>query len=84
MGPCAYVKVTTPGVWVEVIGVVEHQRHGGLSGDSREAVYFSDHARGSPGSVVWVLRTAGDPLAVVGAARAAIAEVDSRSLVEEV
>jgi putative ABC transport system permease protein len=84
LGKRLYVKVTTPGIWVEVIGVVEHQRHGGLTGDSREAVYFSDHARGSPGSIVWVLRTAGDPLAVVGAARAAIAEVEPRTLVEEV
>ena len=84
IGKRLYVKITIPGTWVEVIGVVEHQRNAGLTGESREAIYFSDHARGSAGSVMWVLRTAGDPLGVVSAARAAIAEVDPRILIEEV
>jgi putative ABC transport system permease protein len=84
IGKRLYVKVPTPGVWVDVIGVVEHQRHGGLTGESQEAIYFSDHSRGSSNSVFWILRTDGDPLALIDGARAAISEVDPRITVEDV
>jgi putative ABC transport system permease protein len=84
VGKRLYTKAVPPAIWVEVIGVVEHQRHGGLTGDSREATYFADHAMGSAGSAFWVLRTEGDPLRFADAARAAIAEIDSRILIEEV
>jgi putative ABC transport system permease protein len=84
VGKRLYSKAVPPAIWVEVIGVVEHQRHSGLTGDSREAIYFADNAMGSAGSAFWVLRTEGDPLRYVDAARAAIAEIDSRILIEEV
>jgi putative ABC transport system permease protein len=84
IGQRLYTKAVTPPIWVEVIGVVGHQRHAGLTGDSQDVIYFSDHSRGSAGSVVWVLRTAGDPAALVQAARAAVAEVDDRILIEDV
>jgi putative ABC transport system permease protein len=84
IGQRLYVKTAVPGIWVEVIGVVGHQRHAGLTGASQDVIYFSDHARGSSPSVVWVLRTEGDPLSLVAGARAAVAQVDERILIENV
>lgn len=64
-------------IWVEVVGVAEHQRHTTLAAENREGVYFPDRFVGSAGLKTWVLRTTGDPLRAVPAARAEIAALDA-------
>ena len=61
--------------WVEVIGVVEHQRTEDLAVDGLETVYFTDRYVGSfVGS--WAVRATGDPLALASAVRAEVAAMD--------
>jgi putative ABC transport system permease protein len=70
--------------WLEVIGVVAHQRHEGLAARGREAIFLPDgfFNHGLAGN--WVVRLrcgAGercDPSRVGASARAAVAELDSR------
>ena len=70
------VRVITPEPeWVEVIGVVEHQRAESLAEPGMETVYFTDRYAGSFANS-WVVRTQGDPGTAVGEVRAALATVD--------
>jgi predicted permease len=62
--------------WMDIIGVVQHQRHDGLATDGREAVYMTDGEFGFGSGSSFALRTSGDPAALASAARAAIAAVD--------
>ena len=64
-----------------VIGVVGHQRHVSLSGDEKEMMYFPAGALGGFGT--WVVRTSGDPSALGGAVRAAIASVDPQLIITD-
>ena len=84
VGKRIYVKVRMPGIWFEVAGVVGHQRQAGLSGPSQETIYFPPF--GGIGGLPdrWLLRTAGDPTTLVAGARAAVARVDERILLENV
>lgn len=70
------IRVTTPEPeWVEVIGVVEHQRAEELATEGMETVYFTDRYVGGFGGS-WAVRTTGDPAALVGAIRDEVAAVD--------
>jgi putative ABC transport system permease protein len=70
--------------WWEVIGVVAHQRHASLAEDGPEALFATD-GYGGPGAVArWAVRTTGDPASYAPAVRAAIMEVDRRSMISEV
>jgi putative ABC transport system permease protein len=62
--------------WMDIIGVVQHQRHEGLATDGREAVFMPDGAFGFGAATRWVLRTNGDPAQLAAPARAAIAAID--------
>jgi putative ABC transport system permease protein len=62
--------------WMDIIGVVAHERHQGLASDGREAVFMADGEFGYGAASRWVLRTNGDPLQLAGPARAAAAAVD--------
>jgi putative ABC transport system permease protein len=68
--------------WVEIIGVVGHQRVTSLADPGREQVYFADGFLGF-GANRWALRTSGDPSQISGAVRAAVAGVDPQFLVTE-
>ncbi|MFN2565501.1 MAG: ABC transporter permease [Gemmatimonadaceae bacterium] len=70
--------------WVEIIGVVDRQRHESLADDGREAIYFTDGFFGHGVASRWAIRASGDPLRLVGAIRAAVAEVDPRLPIAEV
>jgi len=63
-----------------VIGVVGHQRHVSLSGAEKEMMYF-------PGAIggfgTWIVRTSGDPAALGGAVRAAIAALNPQWLITD-
>ncbi|HEX6307958.1 MAG TPA: ABC transporter permease [Longimicrobiales bacterium] len=68
----------------EVIGVVAHQRHVGLSGDPKEAVFLTDGLFDHGAASRWALRTDGDPLRIAPAVRAAVRDVDPLVAVAEV
>jgi putative ABC transport system permease protein len=67
--------------WFTVVGVVGDLRHNGLIAPVNEKFYrphaqFAQSTGNAPRSMTLVLRTAGDPLSVAGAARGAIASLD--------
>ena len=61
--------------WVEVVGVVEHQRSESLAVEGMETVYIPDRFMGSLASS-WVVRSSLDPLSLVPAVRAELSRVD--------
>ena len=71
------------GVWLTVVGVVADVHHRGLDLLPRPEMYrphtqfrYGDATRPAVPTMTWVVRTAGDPLAATGYARAAIHAVD--------
>jgi len=62
--------------WVEVIGVVEHQRSTTLAEDGRETVYFTSRYLGVAGNLNWIIRTDLDPQGLAQQARAEVALMD--------
>jgi len=63
-----------------VIGVVRHHRHLTLYGDEKELLFFPT---GPIGGGRWLVRTAGDPLALGQAVRAAVTSINPQYLVTE-
>jgi putative ABC transport system permease protein len=61
--------------WYTVVGVVEDVRHEGPSGGRRAETYVSNTQWPWP-FMSFVVRTSGDPLALVGAVRRSVQEVD--------
>jgi putative ABC transport system permease protein len=70
--------------WFEVIGVVDRERHETLAADGREAMYLTDGLFGHGAVSRWVVRTNGNPNALVPTVRSAIKEVDRQMPVSEV
>jgi len=71
------IRATTPDPqWVEVIGVVEHQRDQDLSEVGMETVYFTDHYIGAFGGT-WAIKAGTDPMALVGAIRSVVGDLDA-------
>jgi len=84
VGKRILIRIRTPEAeWVEVIGVVAHQRAVSLSEPGREQVYFTDAFVGSGGVDWWAIRTGNDPTNYGNAVRAAVKEIDSHLLVSE-
>jgi predicted permease len=78
------IRVRTPEPeWVEVIGVVAHQRESSLAEVGREQVYFTDAFLGSGVVNGWAIRTGNDPNAYGSAVRNALKEISPRLLVTE-
>ncbi len=69
--------------WVEIIGVVGHQRVTSLSEAGREQVYFVERFLGAGTANRWAVRTSGDPSQIANAVRAAVAEIDRQWLINE-
>ncbi len=69
--------------WVEIVGVVAHQRQSSLVELGREQIYFTDGFLGFGRVGRWAIRTSGDPARLEGAVRSAIGSVDSLTLVNE-
>lgn len=70
------IRATTPDPqWVEVIGVVEHQRDVDLAVEGLETVYFTDRYIGGFGGS-WAVRAQGDPVTLVSSIRAEVAAMD--------
>jgi putative ABC transport system permease protein len=62
--------------WVDVIGVVRHEWHDGLTAPGREAFFMTDGQFGFGVAARWAVRTSGDPARLAPQARAAVAELD--------
>ena len=78
VGKRILIRIRTPEPeWVEIIGVVAHQRVTSLADPGREQVYFADGFLF--GANRWAVRTGGDPAQLAGAVRAAVAEVNRSS-----
>ena len=79
------VRVRSPEPeWLEVLGVVAHQRHESLAADGREAMYVTDGFMGHGAAGRWAVRTSGHPARLTPQVRAAVAELDPRLPVAEV
>ncbi len=84
IGKRILIRIQTPEPeWVEIIGVVAHQRAVSLVEPGHEQIYFSDGFRNHGAVFRWVLRTSGDPAAVAPAVRAAIKRLDPNLLITE-
>jgi predicted permease len=85
VGKRILIRVQTPEPeWVEIIGVVAHQRATSIADPGHEQVYFTDGFRNHGAVGRWILRTSGDPNSVVPAIRASIHKLDPGLLVNEV
>jgi putative ABC transport system permease protein len=69
--------------WVEIVGVVGHQRNVSLAEDGREQIYFTDGFIGHGAANRFAIRTSGDPASYSSAVRAEIARVDKNLIVNE-
>jgi len=85
VGKRILIRLRTPEPeWVEVIGVVAHQRQTSLADPGREQVYFTDAFVDFGAANQWALRTGSDPSQYAGAVRAEIAKIDPHLLIAEI
>jgi putative ABC transport system permease protein len=83
VGKRILIRIRTPEPeWVEIIGVVAHQRVTSLAEPGREQVYFAEGFTGGFANR-WAVRTAGEPSQIAGAVRAAVSQVDPQFLITE-
>jgi putative ABC transport system permease protein len=77
VGERILIRAITPEPeWMEVVGVVEHQRSETLAADGPETVYFPDHYMGTFGQLTWTVKAGVDPLTIVDEVRAELAAQD--------
>lgn len=77
VGERILVRVNSPEPeWVEIIGVVEHQRRASLAEDGRETVFFTHRFGGGFAALSWIVRTNGDPTRAANSVRSTIAGID--------
>lgn len=85
VGKRILIRLRTPEPeFVEIIGVVAHQRVTALATPGREQVFVTDGFLGYGNANKWALRVNGDPGALTSAVRAAVASVDPRMLVVQI
>jgi predicted permease len=85
VGKRLFLRITTPEPeWYDVIGVVGHQRHASLAVPGPEAIFILNGHGGHGAAARWAVRTTGDPVELVTAVRAAVAQIDPRAPVAEV
>jgi putative ABC transport system permease protein len=84
IGKRILIRIKTPEPeWVEVIGVVAHQRDESLVDRGREQVYFTDAFLESGAVQQWAIRTDGDPAKYGSDIRAAMKGLDPHLLITE-
>ena len=85
VGKRILTRVRTPEAeFVEIVGVVAHQREESLAEPGREQIYFTDGFLGNGGVRSWALRTGSDPAAYENQVRQALHELNPQFLVTEV
>jgi predicted permease len=84
VGKRILVRMITPEPeWMEIIGVVGHQRDTSLADPGREQVYATDAYPGYGAAGIWAVRTAADPAGLSAQVRAEVAKIDPQLLVTE-
>jgi predicted permease len=84
VGKRILIRIRTPEPeWVEIVGVVAHQRDESLAERGREQVYFADAFLGSGAVQQWAVRTDGDPAKYANAIREAMKGLNSKLLITE-
>jgi putative ABC transport system permease protein len=84
VGKRILIRIQTPEpVWVEIIGVVAHERGVSLSEPGREQVYLPDAYIGSGAVNFWALRTSTDPSKYGNDVRAALKALDPHLLITD-
>ncbi len=84
VGQRMLARVTTPEPdTFEIIGVSKHQRHTTMMSDGEEGMFFTDGYSQFGAAFRWAVRTSGDPNAITGALRSALAQHDPRLLLTE-
>jgi predicted lysophospholipase L1 biosynthesis ABC-type transport system permease subunit len=82
VGKRILIRIRTPEPeWVEIIGIVEHQRDVSLAEPGREQVYFMDGFAGHGRVINWAIRTAGDPSRYAEQVRKTISAINSHLLI---
>jgi predicted permease len=84
VGKRILVRVRTPEAeWVEIVGVVAHQRTTSLAEPGRQQVYFTDAFVGSGNVRSWALRTGSNAASYGNEARLAVKGIDPHLLVTQ-
>src|SRR5215475_7375045 len=84
LGKRILIRVRTPEAeWVEVIGVVGHQRNTSLADPGREQLYFTDGFMRHGLAIHWAVRTKGDPTQYASVIRAEVAKFRPNLLITE-
>ena len=84
VGKRILIRLRTPEPeWVEVIGVVAHQRDESLADPGREQVYFTNGFLSHLAVAKWAIRTEGDPARYAAAVRAELARINPQLLVTD-
>ncbi|MCU1259611.1 MAG: hypothetical protein JWO80_2496 [Bryobacterales bacterium] len=85
VGKRILTRINTPEPeWVQVIGVVGHQRETSLAEVGREQLYFTDGFIGYGIAGRWAVRTPGDPAQYAPLVRSAIAALGNKLMMSEV
>lgn len=85
VGKRILIRIRTPQAeWVEVAGVVAHQRTTSLADAGREQVYFTDAFLRFGVVRSWAIRTGSDAASYGSQVRAAVKEIDPQLLVTEI
>ncbi len=84
VGKRILIRIQTPEpVWVEIIGVVAHERGVSLSEPGREQVYFTDAYLDFGNTDHWALRTGTDPSKYANDVRATLKAFDPHLLITD-
>lgn len=84
VGQRILIRIRTPEPeWVEVVGVVAHQRASSLAEVGREQIYFADGFLGHGAASRWAIRTTGAPAHYQAAVRTAISKVGGQLVAAE-
>ncbi len=84
IGQRMLARVTTPEPdTFEIIRISKHQRHTTMMSDGEEGMFFTDGYAQFGAAFRWAVRTSGDPNAITGALRSALAQHDARLLLTE-
>jgi predicted permease len=71
------IRLRTPEPeWVQIIGVVAHQRNTSLAEPGREEIFFADGFVGHGAANHWAVRTTGDPEKSAGEVRGEIGKIN--------
>jgi predicted permease len=84
IGKRILIRIRTPEAeWVEIVGVVAHQRQMSLAEPGREQIYFTDGFLDHGNVLTWAIRTTGDPVQLSGQVRAEIRKLDPSLLINQ-